>query len=65
MADACDAHIIFTPALPQKILTADKSASSFMILAEYGTGKTLLRCEYFKTLNSDHYFKILILNKQI
>ncbi|CAF3907296.1 unnamed protein product [Rotaria sp. Silwood1] len=65
MADACDAHIIFTPALPQQILTADKSASSFMILAEYGTGKTLLRCEYFKTLNSDHYFKILILNKQI
>ncbi|CAF1051716.1 unnamed protein product [Didymodactylos carnosus] len=64
-ADDCSAQIIFTPALPQSILNADKSPSSFMILAEYGTGKTLLRCEYFKTLNSDHYLKILLLNKQI
>jgi hypothetical protein len=64
-ADDCDVRIIFTPALPQKILTPDHAASSFMILGENGTGKTLLRCEYYKTLNSDHYLKILILNKEI
>ncbi|CAF3345083.1 unnamed protein product [Rotaria sp. Silwood1] len=65
IADACDSEIIFKPVLPQAVLRADHSASSFMILAKYGTGKTLLRCEYFKSLKSNHYFKILILNKQI
>ncbi|CAF4042363.1 unnamed protein product [Rotaria sp. Silwood1] len=64
-ADDCAASIIFTPALPQKVLTPDKSASSFITLAPYGTGKTLLRCQYFKALSSDRYLKILILNKEI
>jgi hypothetical protein len=45
-ADECDSNIIFKPALPQNILKADSSASSFVTLAKYGTGKTLLRCEY-------------------
>ncbi|CAF1522040.1 unnamed protein product [Rotaria sordida] len=65
MADGCDNSVIYMPALPQKILTSDKSASSFITVAPYGTGKTLLRCEYFKTLNADHYLKVLILNKEI
>ncbi|CAF3899343.1 unnamed protein product [Adineta steineri] len=64
-ADACDSDILFKPVLPQAVLKADHSASSFMILAKYGTGKTLLRCEYYKSLNSNNYFKILILNRQI
>ena len=36
-----------------------------MILAKYGTGKSLLRCKYLNSLKSEDYFKILILNKQI
>jgi hypothetical protein len=64
-ADACDSDIIFKSVLPQAVLKPDHSASSFMILAKYGTGKTALRCEYFKSLNSTSYLKVLILNKQI
>jgi hypothetical protein len=64
-ADECDTNVIFRPALPQSILKADNSASSFLTLAKYGTGKTLLRCEYFKSLKVDNYLKVLILNKQI
>jgi hypothetical protein len=64
-ADACDSAIIFRPALPQSILKPDNSASSFLTLAKYGTGKTLVRCEYYKLLPSDKYLKILILNKEI
>ncbi|CAF1171854.1 unnamed protein product [Adineta steineri] len=64
-ADNCAASIIFKPALPQAILQQDHSASSFLTLAPYGTGKTLLRCEYYKSLRSDAYFKVLILNKEI
>ena len=64
-ADECNAHTIFRPALPQTILKSDFSASSFLTLAKYGTGKTLLRCEYVKSLKSNDYLKILILNKQI
>ncbi|CAF3942233.1 unnamed protein product, partial [Rotaria sp. Silwood1] len=37
IADACDSEIIFKPVLPQTVLRADHSASSFMILAKYGT----------------------------
>lgn len=64
-ADECDSDIIFKPAFPQTILKADHSASSFLTLAKYGTGKTLLRCEYTKRLPSNKYLKISILNKQI
>jgi hypothetical protein len=63
-ADGCDSNIIFRPALPQSVLKADNSASSFMTLAKYGTGKTLLRCEYFQSLNSNDYLKVLVLNKE-
>ncbi|CAF1241107.1 unnamed protein product [Didymodactylos carnosus] len=56
---------LFRPALPQTILKADNSARSFMTLAKYGTSKTLLRCEYFKSLPSNNYLKISILNRQI
>ena len=64
-ADACDSDIIFKSVLPQAVLKPDHSASSFMIFAKYGTGKTALRCEYFKSLDSTKYLKVLILNKQI
>ena len=64
-ADECSSNVIFKPALPQTILKSDNSASSFLTLARYGTGKTLLRCEYYKSLKTDNYLKILILNKQI
>ncbi|CAF1022897.1 unnamed protein product [Adineta steineri] len=64
-ADNCTSTIIFKPALPQAILKPDYSASSFLTLAPYGTGKTLLRCEYYKSLRPDTYFKVLILNKEI
>jgi hypothetical protein len=47
------------------LLNSDNSASSFLTLARSGTGKTLLRCEYYKSLKSDNYLKILILNNQI
>jgi len=63
--DQCDVGIIFKLALPQAILKSDHSASSFLTLARYGTGKTLLKCEYSKSLKSDKYLKILVLNKQI
>jgi hypothetical protein len=36
-----------------------------MILSKYGTGKTLLRCEYLNSLNTRNYFPVLILNSQI
>jgi hypothetical protein len=65
IADECNAVIIYSPALPQSILKPDHSASSFLTLAKYGTGKSLLRCEYYKHLDSDDYFKVLILNKEI
>ena len=64
-ADECESNVIFQPAFPQTILKPDDSASSFLTLAKYGTGKTLLRCEYTKRLKDDQYLKILILNKQI
>ncbi|CAF0899397.1 unnamed protein product [Adineta steineri] len=64
-ADDCASTIIFKPALPQTILKPDYSASSFLTLAPYGTGKTLLRCEYYKSLRSNNYFKVLILNEEI
>lgn len=64
-ADECDSNVIFRPAFPQTILKTDNSASSFLTLAKYGTGKTHLRCEYTKRLDDDQYLKILILNKQI
>lgn len=64
-ADECDSNIIFRPAFPQAVLKSDNSANSFLTLAKYGTGKTLLRCEYTKGLKSDQYLKILILNKHI
>jgi hypothetical protein len=64
-ADECDSSVIFRPALPQTILKPDNSASSFLTLAKYGTGKTFLRCEYSKSLKSDNYLKVSILNKQI
>ncbi|CAF1022916.1 unnamed protein product [Adineta steineri] len=64
-SDNCASTIIFKPALPQAILKPDYSASSFLTLAPYGTGKTLLRCEYYKSLRPDTYFKVLILNKEI
>lgn len=63
--DQCNSNIIFKSELAQKILKADNSASSFLTLAEYGTGNTSLRCEYYKSLKSDDYLKILILNKEI
>jgi hypothetical protein len=64
-ADECTAGIIFRPVLPQMILNADQSASSFMTLGKYGTGKTALKCEYFRTLSSNKYLKVSILNEQI
>ena len=64
-ADECDSNILFTPALPPAILKSDHSANSFLTLAKYGTGKSLLRCEYVRCLKSDSYLKVLILNKQI
>ncbi|CAF1022972.1 unnamed protein product [Adineta steineri] len=64
-ADDCTSTIVFKPILPQTILKPDHSASSFLTLAPYGTGKTLLRCEYYKSLQSDTYFKLLILNRYI
>jgi hypothetical protein len=33
-------------------LKLDYSASSFLTLAKYGTGKTVLRCEYAKSLKT-------------
>jgi hypothetical protein len=65
IADGCSSNIAFKSVLPQAVLKSDKSASSFMVLAKYGTGKTLLRCQYYNTLQSNGYFKILILNKQL
>ncbi|CAF1526630.1 unnamed protein product [Adineta steineri] len=65
VADGCGSNIIFKSELPQAVLKEDHSASSFMVLAKFGTGKTLLRCQYFETLQPNNYFKILILNKQI
>ncbi|CAF4217797.1 unnamed protein product, partial [Rotaria sordida] len=38
--DECSSSVIFRPPLAQTILKADYSASSFMTLAKYGTGKT-------------------------
>ena len=64
-ADECDSSIIFRPALPQSVLKSDHSASSFLTLANYGTGKTRLRCEYYQSLNTLDYLKVLVLNKQI
>lgn len=64
-ADECDANVIFKPSLPQAILKPDLSASSFLTLANYGTGKTLVRCTYTQSLKSENYLKILILNKQL
>ena len=61
----CDSMIIFRPSLPQMILKSDYSASSFMTLAKYGSGKTLLRCEYMKSLSSNDYMKVIISNEQI
>jgi hypothetical protein len=61
----CDSNFIFKSVLPPGVLKQDKSASSFMILSKYGTGKTLLRCHYFNNLQSKDYFKILILNAQL
>ena len=61
----CDSMIIFRPSLPQMILKSDYSASSFMTLAKYGSGKTLLRCEYMKSLSSNNYMKVVISNEQI
>ena len=48
IADECNCNVTFDAVLPQTVLKSDNSASSFMILAKYGTGKTLLRCEYFE-----------------
>jgi hypothetical protein len=64
-ADDCSSMIIFRPALPQMILKSDNSASSFMALGKYGSGKTLLRCEYWKSLSSNNYVKIFISEEQI
>jgi hypothetical protein len=47
------------------VLKSDNSASSFLALARYGTGKTQLRCKYAKSLHSDHYLTISIFNKEI
>ncbi|CAF0730080.1 unnamed protein product [Adineta steineri] len=64
-AQECQASIIYQPTLPQMILKPDHSASSFMTLAELGTGKTLLRCEYLRSLSSNDYLKLTILDKQV
>jgi hypothetical protein len=64
-ADRCVSTIFFRPAFTEIVLKPDNSASSFLTLAEYGTGKTQLRCEYAKSLNSDHYLSISIFNKEI
>lgn len=64
-ADDCTSNVAFTLVLPQPVLKPDHSASSFMILSKYGTGKTLLRCEYFNRLNTSNYFPVLILNSQV
>ena len=64
-ADDCNSMIVFRPSLPQMILKSDYSASSFMTLAKYGSGKTLLRCEYMKSLSSNNYMKVVISNEQI
>ncbi|CAF3052631.1 unnamed protein product [Rotaria socialis] len=64
-SDKCDSDIIFLGILPQLIFKSDHSAASFSIQAKPGTGKTLVRCHYYKYLNSSEYFKILILNAQI
>jgi hypothetical protein len=53
VADECNSNIIFQSIFPQTILKSDNSPSSFMILAKFGTGKTLLRCQYFKSLKSN------------
>jgi hypothetical protein len=65
MADECSSNILIQTVIPPGVLKQDKSASSFMILSKYGTGKTLLRCHYFNNLPSNDYFKILILNTQL
>ncbi|UJR10827.1 hypothetical protein I4U23_015014 [Adineta vaga] len=64
-ADACDSQIIINSVLPQAVLKQDHSATSFLILSKFGTGKTLLRCEYFKSLSPTQYFKVLILNQHL
>ncbi|CAF1097996.1 unnamed protein product [Adineta steineri] len=64
-ADGCASRIIYESVLPPMILNSDHSATSFMTLAGYGTGKTLLRCEYFRSLSKDDYLKLTILNKHI
>ncbi|CAF2147808.1 unnamed protein product, partial [Rotaria magnacalcarata] len=64
-SDGCGTDIILAAMLPQLIFKPDHSATSFSIQSKFGTGKTLLRCQYYKYLNSSEYFKILILNQQI
>ncbi|UJR10828.1 hypothetical protein I4U23_015015 [Adineta vaga] len=64
-ADDCDSQIIINSVLPQAVLKQDHSATSFLILSKFGTGKTLLRCEYFKSLSPTQYFKVLILNQHL
>ncbi|CAM4942885.1 unnamed protein product [Rotaria socialis] len=64
-ADEFGSDIIYKPVLPPAILQSDHSANSFLLVGKLGTGKTLLRCHYYKYLNSNEYFKILILNAQI
>jgi hypothetical protein len=64
-ADKCNSTIFFRPAFSKIVLKEDNSASSFLTLAKYGTGKTQLRCEYAKSLNSDLYLSISIFNKEI
>ena len=65
LADGCNSNMEFKAVFPQAVLKSDKSPSSFMVLSKYGTGKTLLRCQYYESLESNSYFKVLILNKQI
>ncbi|CAM4808887.1 unnamed protein product [Rotaria magnacalcarata] len=64
-ADEFNSETIYKPVLPPAILKSDHSANSILLVGKHGTGKTLLRCHYYKYLNSSEYFKILILNQQI
>lgn len=63
--DEFNSQIIYKPVLPPAMLQSDRSANSFLLVGKLGTGKTLSRFHYYKSLDSSKYFKILILNKQI
>ena len=63
-ADECNIDYLYRPALPQAVIKPDRSSSTFVILAPYGTGKTMLRCAFDQNLDK-RYFKVILLNTHL